>query len=201
MTLANHRPLRRPGRRTAVGGLLALLALLFVGPAPAASASVPAAKPPRCATTSLYAPIVGSWYAQVYFPGQPFPGRTESTLITFTPGGGVVEANPVNVSPAANSGFWRRNADCSYFMHQVHFTWDPKTTGMEQAFTVDVLFTMADDNHFKSHSATAVVHQFDPQTGKRVFGPFTVPNVSEFFGERLSVWTVPENFPAEPIPQ
>lgn len=183
---------RTKALRLAAAGLAALGLGLF---APSGNANAAA----RCVENSLYAPIVGSWYAQVFFPGQPFPGRTESTMLTFTPGGGVVEANPVNTSPAANSGFWRLNSDCSYFMHQVHFTWSTTTTGVEQAFTVDVTFKMTDANHFQSTSATAVVHQFNPQTGQRVFGPFVVPNVSQFFGERFSTWQVPDNFPAEPV--
>jgi hypothetical protein len=42
-----------------------------------------------CNPSASTAPIVGSWFADVYFPGQPFPGAHESTFVTFTPSGGI----------------------------------------------------------------------------------------------------------------
>lgn len=143
-------------------------------------------------------PLVGSWYAQVHFPGFPFPGRTEATVMTFTPGGGLVEANPINESPAGNSGFWKRNRDGSYRLRLLNLTWDPATSGTRQVLDVDIDLVRTDADHFHSIRASAMVYVFDSQSGVRVGDPVQVPDVTVTTAERLSVWKVPERFPAEP---
>lgn len=173
---------------------LAAAAIGLGGSAHAADANSVA----RCVPTSTSAPIIGSWYAQVHFPAFPFPGKTEATMITFTPGGGLVEANPINTSPAANSGFWKQNADCSYSVRLLNFTYDPATTGTQQVLDVDLRFVMDDATHFHSTAANAVVYMYDSKSGQRQGDPLVVPNVTQTTGERFSTWQVPVQFPAEP---
>jgi hypothetical protein len=184
-------------RRVSIGlavlamSLAALGLAVFNRPASARAAT-------ECPATSSVAPIIGSWYAEVNFPGFPFAGKTEATMITFTPGGGVVEANPINKSPAANSGFWRRNADCTYSVRLLNFTWDPVLTGMTQVLDVQLTFVMDDLDHFHSTGADAVVYAYDPQTGQRLGDPIAIPNVTRTTAQRFNTWVVPDHFPAQP---
>jgi hypothetical protein len=142
--------------------------------------------------------LLGSWYAQVHFPGQPFPGLTESTLMTFTPGGGLVEANGVNPSPAGNSGFWALNPDCSYSARTVLFDWDKSNSAIKTVTDVRLRLVVTDKNHFRSTSADATVSIFDPQTGQRVGDQIVIADISQTTAERLTVWAVPQSFPAAP---
>jgi hypothetical protein len=151
-----------------------------------------------CASTSIVAPVIGSWYAQVFFPSLPFPGRAEATMITFTPGGGIVEANAINTSPAANSGFWKWNADCSYSLRLLNFTYDPVTTGVQQILDVQLRFVLTDLTHWHSTSADAKVYFFNPKTGARLGDPIAIPTVSVTTAERFNTWPVPTQFPPEP---
>jgi hypothetical protein len=151
----------------------------------------------RCPSTSTAAPIVGSWYAEVKFVGDFSPGKVEATMITFTPGGGIVEANPINPSPAGNSGHWKQNSDCSYSVRLFNFTWDPATTGVTQVLEIRLRFVMTDPNHFHSTEANALVLFYEPRSGQQL-GSIAVPDVSVTTGERFNTWQVPTAFPPQP---
>jgi hypothetical protein len=189
--------LSRPHRRLRTALAAAAVLTLAAGGVAAGTGSGAVAAT-GCPATSVAAPILGSWYAQVYFPGYPFAGKREATMLTFVPGGGIVEANPINTSPAGNSGFWKLNTDCSYSVRVLLFTWDPQYTGMKELSDIRLRFVMTDSNHFHSTSAEATVHLFDPRSGRRLAPPITVPAISETTAERFSTWQVPQNFPAQP---
>lgn len=189
-------PLRRRSRAGIAAA--AALTLAALGVVSGTSGSAGAAAATGCPSTSIAAPILGSWYAQVYFPAYPFAGKREATMLTFVPGGGIVEANPINKSPAGNSGFWKLNTDCSYSARVLLFTWDPEFTGMKELSDIRLRFVLTDNNHFHSTSASATVHVFDPRSGQRLAPPISVPDISQTTAERFSTWTVPENFPAQP---
>lgn len=178
--------------RTALGVAVAALGLGVTVNAPSASASS------GCAVTSNSAPIVGSWYAQVHFPAAPFYGKTEATMMTLTPGGGLIEANPINPSPAGNSGFWQQNSDCSISARVLLFNWDPIITGVKDITDVRLRFVMDDYNHFHSTVANATVSLFDPQSGQRLGDQIVIPDISQTTATRFSTWTVPSAFPAQP---
>jgi hypothetical protein len=189
-----------PVRMLLVAGGVLMAFLLAAATTSAHGADRARARPPVVSALGGD-PVLGSWYAQVHFPGIPFPGRTEATMMTFTPGGGLVEANPINQSPAGNSGYWRRDTDGVYHLRLLNFTWDPVISGAKQLLDVDITFVMTDRNHFHSVAASAVVYYFDPQTGQRLQDPVTVPDVTVTTAERFSTWKVPAAFPAEPQPQ
>jgi len=174
-----------------VGALVAVLAT--------ASASSAAPEPDAgCNPAATTAPIVGSWFADVYFPGQPFPGAHEATFITFTPGGGIIEDNPVNLS-RANSGHWRLNSDCSYAIRLVDLTWDDTTTGVQRVVDIQMTFVMDDFTHFHSTYTLSKIYYYDPSTGQGQAGnPIVVPDATVTTAERLNTWQVPANFPARP---
>ena len=151
-----------------------------------------------CVPGTIDTAIVGSWEAQVHFFSLPFPNKTESTLMTLTPGGGMIEANGINPSPAGNSGSWKVNSDCSYAARTVLFDWDPATAGIKSVTDVKLRFVLTDRNHFHSTSADATVTNFDPVTGARIGDQIVIPNISQTTAERLTVWEVPQSFPPQP---
>jgi hypothetical protein len=185
---------RRRGYRLLAGGAAAVAAAALT----VAASSGPAEAGPGATCGSAGSTILGSWYAQVYFPGMVFTGRTEATMITFSPGGGVVEANPINTSPAGNSGHWRQNPDCSFSVRLLNFTWDPVTSGTQQVLDVQLVFVLDDSTHFHSTAADATVYTFDPKSGQRIGAPLVIPEVSRTTAERFSTWHVPAQFPAQP---
>lgn len=181
-------------RKIARAVLVAAVAAVGLGFSPQATT---AGTDGRCPSTSLTAPIVGSWYAEVKFVGDFSPGKTEATMITFTPGGGIVEANPINLSPAANSGHWRLNSDCTYSVRLFNFTWDPVSTGVTQLLEIQLTFVMTDYTHFHSTEADALVFFYEPRSGQRL-GEIAVPDVSVTTAERFNTWQIPARFPAQP---
>lgn len=181
--------------RVGVGLLIVVLTVVSLG---VFTRDADASGRDRCAPTSAYAPIVGSWYAEVHFPGQPLPGVTAATMVTFMAGGGIMEVNSVNPAPAGNSGHWQLNRDCSYSVRLLVFDWDTATTGLQELADIRLRFVMDDSNHFHSTSTAATVYIFDPQTGERQGDPIVIPDINQTTGERLSVWTVPDAFPAQP---
>lgn len=198
MTTASANPgnLRHPRPVRVVIGLL-LMALTAVGLA-AFTGDASASGRHRCTPTSTYAPLVGAWYAEVHFPGQPLPGVTAATMVTFIPGGGIIEVNSVNPPPAGNAGHWRLNRDCSYSVRLMVFDWDTETTGLEELADIRLTFVMDDADHFHSTSASATVYFYDPVSGERQGDPISIPDLNQTTGERLSVWTVPDAFPPQP---
>ena len=120
---------------------------------------------------------------------------------TFTPGGGVVEANPANPSPAANSGSWRLNADCSYSLSFVEFTYDttdPVPHGIDSVVVVNATYVLDDQNHLHSTKTDAALYTYDPETGARKGDPTVMPNVSNTTGVRFTTsWTPPNQFPPQ----
>ncbi|OLE21031.1 MAG: hypothetical protein AUG49_22930 [Catenulispora sp. 13_1_20CM_3_70_7] len=191
MTQDTDTPGGTRGRRLVLAGAAAALAL---GAASSAGANTGS----RAIPSYWPGSVVGSWYAQVHFPGQPFPGKTEETLITLTPGGGVVEDNAINPSPGANSGYWHANTDGTYTLRLLNFTYDNATSGMKQILDVTLNFVLDDGTHWHSKSASAVVYFFDPVSGKQVTSPIAVPNVTVTTAERFNSWQVPAQFPAQP---
>jgi len=197
---------RRPGRPRVSRVLLVLggagAALALAAATTTASGAGKTAQHTRHGARGAYEsaadPVLGSWYAQVHFPGAPFPGRTEATMMTFVPGGGLVEANPINESPAANSGYWKRNPDGTYHLRLLNFTWNPATSGIKQVLDVDITFALQGHDRFQSSAASALVYFYDSQTGQRLADPTAVPNVTVTTAQRLDQWTVPASFPAEP---
>jgi hypothetical protein len=192
-TTGNLRRIR--SSRVVIGLLLAVLTVVSLG---VFSRDADASSRDRCEPTSAYAPIVGSWYAEVFFPGEPLPEVTAATMVTFMAGGGIMEVNSVNPAPAGNSGHWQRNRDCSYSVRLLVFDWDTETTGLTELADIRLRFVMDDVNHFHSTSASATVYIYDPVTGERLGGPISVPDINQTTGERLSVWNVPEAFPSQP---
>lgn len=200
MTTASAIPsdLRRPRwSKIVIGLLVAALTVVGLGTfAPGADASGRSGH--WCRPTSWFAPLVGSWYAEVHFPGPPVPGVTATTMVTFHPGGGIREVNSVNPAPAENAGHWVRNRDCSYSVRLLVFDWDVESTGLRQLADIRLRFVMDGPDRFHSTSASATVHIYDPLTGQRQGEPIAIADISQTTGERLSVWKVPDSFP--PVP-
>jgi hypothetical protein len=151
-----------------------------------------------CVPNSSVSPILGSWYAQVHFPGIPSPNKTEATVMTFSPGGGIVETNALLPLPAANSGFWKQNADCTIAVRLVALGYDAPTSGVKQVLDVHLTFALSDSSHFQSISANATVTEFDPVSGQPLGAAISIPNVSHTTAERFSTWAVPPSFPPQP---
>jgi hypothetical protein len=207
MTTERERRRRRVRRAGASVGVLAALGMVV--PAQAASTSdTQLASRRSCAVQSVVGGIVGSWDVRVLFPANsPIrPGAAEETMITFTPGGGMVEVNPLNPSQA-NHGAWRMRADCDYDARLVEFTYDPTTHGVRQIVNVDLVYQVAGDQ-LTTTSTNATITNYDPLTGQPRFdhdicmpAVVTIAHVTDSIGERFTTgWQSPDSMPTQPSP-
>lgn len=169
----------------------------------AAEASPNPAKATSCPVTSVAAPIMGSWYVQAYFPGQPFPGETENLEMTLSGNGGVSESTPVN--PHSSAGSWQLNADCTYTVHTADFFYDTNH-GVKLIANVRVTYVLSDYNHLRETAITAIVSFYDSHTGSLLPNspgggpnPLTQNNYAQLAGQRITAdWQAPNQLPAMP---
>jgi hypothetical protein len=159
-----------------------------------------------CRATSSSAPILGSWHVQVHFDGPPMAGVTENAIETFTPGGGVVEADSTDstaVSSEVTSGSWRQNSDCTYTMRLVHLFNDAATHGVARVVMPTVRYVLDSAQRLHSIAARTRVYVYEPHSGRIqgrpiVLGSSSAP-VSVSTGERFTTdWTPPAAFRPEP---
>ena len=151
----------------------------------------------------LWAPVVGSWFVQVAFSAthsqvsSKIRGKTENTVFTFVPGGGLVVSGPFSTTAA---GHWQLNSDGTYTFVVAEFVFDPVTLGIMRVIVPNASFKLDSSlNHLVVTSGVTTVYIYDPMNGK-LLESFQViidpddPNPPErVTGQRITPGWIPPN--------
>jgi hypothetical protein len=194
---------RRRMLTLAGGGTLAALAALDLSPTKVRGQVTTAPL-----ADSLWAPVVGSWLVQVTFssknPRVPpeLQGKTENTVLTFIPGGGLVASGALSTTAA---GQWQVNADGTYTFELAEFVFDPTNLCVTRVTTPTVTFHLDPSlERFIGISGVTTVYTYDPTSEKLLSSsriitePGDLDPPEKVLGRRLTVgWVPPNPFPPE----